>query len=164
MDLIIKGNIAYWGDETFPCTHGRNGFTTSKMEGDGATPVGSFPFRRSFYRADRISKPITSLPLQAITPSCGWCDDPDSEQYNKYIQKPFDGSHEDLWLERNIYDLIIVVGHNDDPPAPHKGSAIFIHLTSHEKGPTQGCIGLDQVSLLKILKQSTLNSKLITTN
>jgi L,D-peptidoglycan transpeptidase YkuD (ErfK/YbiS/YcfS/YnhG family) len=161
MDLIIQNNMASWGEHTFPFTHGPHGFTERKREGDGCTPIGEFTFRRSFYRADRMDKPITSLPLSVITPSCGWCDDPGSEHYNKYIQKPFDPSHEDLWLDKSVYDLVIVVGHNDQPPIPHQGSAIFIHMANPEFGPTKGCIGLMQNDLLRILESANTSSRLV---
>ena len=161
MDLIIKHTTAHWGADAFTCTHGRLGFTDDKWEGDGKTPLGAFPFRRAFYRADRLSKPETALPLAEITPTCGWCDDPSSAFYNTYIQKPFTGSHEDLWLDKPMYDLIIVVGQNDSPPVAGKGSAIFIHLASPEFGPTQGCIGLELPGLLKILREATTKSRLI---
>lgn len=161
MDLIIKNNIAHWGPHRFACTYGRHGFADVKQEADGKTPIGVFPFRRVFYRADRIEMPRTALPLDAIAQDCGWCDDPKSEQYNRYIKKPFAGSHEDLWLDRPIYDLIIVVGHNDDPPTAGQGSAIFIHLSSPDNGPTQGCIGLQKEALLQVLAECSTSSRLM---
>jgi L,D-peptidoglycan transpeptidase YkuD (ErfK/YbiS/YcfS/YnhG family) len=160
MNLIINGNTATWNEQPYPCTFGANGFTHHKREGDGCTPVGEFKFRRAFYRADRIT-PVTLLPLSVITQRCGWCDDPTSPLYNTYIQKPFAASHEDLWLEKDLYNLLIVVGHNDEPPTPHMGSAIFIHLASPGFGPTKGCIGLRQEDLMHILSQATTECRLI---
>lgn len=161
MDLIIKNNLALWGSYTFRCSFGRLGFTDNKAEGDGKTPIGIFPFRQVFYRPDRIERPKTALPISPISPRCGWCDDPASPDYNKYILKPFHTSHEDLWMKKNLYDLLIVVGHNDESPIPGKGSAIFIHIASGNYGPTDGCIGLKQENLLKIIKNADLSSRLI---
>ncbi len=161
MNLVIKNNRAIWGDHEFPCTIGENGFTDQKREGDGKTPIGAFAFRQVFYRADRMEKPQTALPLSIITPDCGWCDDPSSPHYNKYIRKPFSASHEDLWLEKSMYDVLVVVGYNDQPPTPHMGSAIFIHLANPEWGPTKGCIGLKAHALLHIISQATTDSRLV---
>jgi L,D-peptidoglycan transpeptidase YkuD (ErfK/YbiS/YcfS/YnhG family) len=161
MDLIVTGNTANWGEHRFPCTIGSNGITDHKREGDGMTPVGAFAFRRAFYRPDRLDRPVTALPLTEITPSCGWCDDPALPEYNRYIQKPFQGSHEDMWMDRDLYNLVIVVGHNDEPVVPRGGSAIFIHLASPEFGPTRGCIGLEEVNLLLVMSQADCDSQLI---
>lgn len=160
MDLIIKNSIALWGGTAFKCTIGENGLTYEKLEGDEKTPIGSFLFRRAFYRPDRLERPISNIPLNAIKENCGWCDDPESIHYNEYIQKPFGASHENLWLKESMYDLLIAVGHNDSPPKPYKGSAIFIHLMNPNGLPTKGCIGLEKADLLHILAQATPESKL----
>lgn len=151
MDLIIKNNLAYFGDHVFPCTMGSHGVTLEKREGDGKTPIGEFAFRRVFYRADRVQKPDCDLPVSIITKDCGWCDDPSSPLYNKYITKPFTPSHEDLWLEKSLYNIIIVVGHNDAPAVPGLGSAIFIHLAHPDNTPTKGCIGLSEENIRQVL-------------
>ena len=42
----------------------------------------------------------------------GWCDDPKSKNYNKLIKFPFSYSAEKLYLQKNIYDLILVLDFN----------------------------------------------------
>ena len=37
------------------------GVVKDKYEGDDATPIGCFPIREVYYRADRLSKPKTIL-------------------------------------------------------------------------------------------------------
>ena len=44
---------------------GPGGIAVKGGEGDGITPRGRFPVREIFYRADRIAKPVTALPLRA---------------------------------------------------------------------------------------------------
>lgn len=144
----------------YPCTFGKNGLTSEKKEGDGATPIGSFHVRSIYYRADRIDKTQlnTSLPLHPITPWDGWCDDVDSKFYNKPIKLPFKGSYENLWQSDHVYDVIVVIGYNDQPVQAKKGSAIFLHIAHDHFEPTKGCIALRQRDLLTILPYLTPKS------
>lgn len=154
-------------DKTYPCHSGKNGIRHNKIEGDGTTPIGIFPLRRVFYRADRVTKPITSLPCVPITLKDGWCDDPsDALHYNKLISLPYSKSHETLWREDGVYDLVVEVGYNDDPIILGKGSAIFIHLKRplhdpHYTGSTEGCLAFAYPDLLHILKGVTMESCLV---
>ena len=162
MNLVLKnrGHL-WWGDTLLPCTWGRGGIRADKKEGDGATPIGTFPFRKVFFRPDRLNAPKTCLPLSPLTPEDGWCDDVNDSAYNQHIQKPYGGRHEDLWRIDHLYDIILVVGHNDDPIVKGAGSAIFVHLRRFEATPTDGCVALDQPDLLKVLQETTPQSCLI---
>ena len=58
MNLLVDPvGIATWRELRLRCALGRSGVTRGKREGDGATPVGSWPMRRLLYRADRIKPP-----------------------------------------------------------------------------------------------------------
>ena len=160
-NLIIRKNQATWGEHTFPCAIGRSGIVSVKTEGDGGTPVGSFPFRKVYYRADRIPHIETSLLSIALQESDGWCDDPDSHLYNRPVSLPFSGSHEKLWREDHLYDIILVVGHNDSPPIPGKGSAIFVHIREPEGKPTEGCVAFSSENLLQILEECDAETQLV---
>lgn len=162
MNLVLKKrSYLWWGETLLPCTWGRGGIREDKKEGDGATPIGTFPFRKVFYRADRLATPKTCLSLTPLTLQDGWCDDIADPAYNKHIQKPYEGRHEDLWRIDHVYDIILIVGHNDDPVIKGKGSAIFVHLRRPEGTPTDGCVALDLPDLLKILAEATPQSCLI---
>jgi L,D-peptidoglycan transpeptidase YkuD (ErfK/YbiS/YcfS/YnhG family) len=52
----------------------------------------------------------------------------------------------------NLYDLTVIIGYNDSPPVPGRGSAIFMHLARPDFSPTAGCVGLRQDDLLAVLK------------
>jgi L,D-peptidoglycan transpeptidase YkuD (ErfK/YbiS/YcfS/YnhG family) len=147
-----RGHLRF-GGRTYPCALGAAGVTTAKQEGDHATPVGAFPLRKLYYRADRLARPVTSLDIHEIHRSDGWCDDPDNPCYNRQISKPFDGRHEDLWRRDGLYDLVIVIGHNDDPPVSGQGSCIFMHVMRPDFGPTEGCVALRLNDLLEIIPQ-----------
>lgn len=161
MNLILQKACLSWNGQIFPCTWGHGGISSSKKEGDGVTPVGTFPFRRVLYRPNRIKKPKTLLPLQALTPQDGWCDDPEDPCYNQFVTRPYPARHEVLWRGDHIYDLILVVGYNDDPVEKGKGSAIFIHLRNPKKEFTEGCVALQVKDLLQVLQEAAPHSCLI---
>lgn len=161
MNLHIDNTYATWGPYRFARSIGRNGFSANKVEGDGTTPIGHFTFRKIYYRADRVQCPQTVLPVSELTPECGWCDDPQSPDYNRYIQKPYRMSHESMWMDKSLYDIVIVVGHNDDPAVAGKGSAVFIHIAPENWGPTSGCIGLQKKDLITVVEQATTQTQLI---
>ena len=155
MDIeVFPPDTLIWFHQTCHCVLGWGGVCANKYEGDGVTPVGRWPLRSVYYRPDRISRPNTLLPTQALKPDDGWCDDPKNAAYNQHIKKPFAASYEDLWREDGIYDLIVVLGHNDSPPQPDKGSAIFMHVVQPDLSPTEGCIALALDDLVEILEGS----------
>jgi L,D-peptidoglycan transpeptidase YkuD (ErfK/YbiS/YcfS/YnhG family) len=139
------------GETVMPCALGRSGITRSKREGDGATPAGTWPLREVLYRPDRIERPHTTLAVQPISPSDGWCDAPGDPSYNRPVQLPYGASAETLWREDALYDLVVVLGYNDDPPRPGLGSAIFFHLATAEYGPTEGCVAIHRAAMIRLL-------------
>jgi L,D-peptidoglycan transpeptidase YkuD (ErfK/YbiS/YcfS/YnhG family) len=141
-------------DRACPCALGWGGVRVDKREGDGATPVGRFPLRRVLYRPDRLSAPTTRLPVAALAPDDGWCDDPADPQYNKLVRLPYTARHEELWRADALYDVIVVIGHNDAPVVAGMGSAIFMHLASSDYRPTQGCVALARQDLLHIVARA----------
>jgi L,D-peptidoglycan transpeptidase YkuD (ErfK/YbiS/YcfS/YnhG family) len=157
-DLVVTADApgattgwAQLGARKYRCALGRGGIVTEKREGDGGTPVGSFPLRRLFVRADRGATPAAAVPVSVITPEDGWCDAPEHPAYNRQVTLPFTASHEKMWLDDHVYDLVLVIGHNDDPPVPYRGSAVFVHLARDGYKPTEGCIAFDRADLEEIL-------------
>jgi L,D-peptidoglycan transpeptidase YkuD (ErfK/YbiS/YcfS/YnhG family) len=138
------------------CALGKGGVrpASEKREGDGASPAGVWPIRYVFYRPDRMDAPQTALKTVALTPEDGWCDDPASPDYNRHVKLPFAASHEKLWREDHVYDLIMVLGHNDDPPVPGLGSAIFAHLAREDYSGTEGCVALAMADMLTFLRET----------
>jgi L,D-peptidoglycan transpeptidase YkuD (ErfK/YbiS/YcfS/YnhG family) len=90
----------------------------------------------------------------------GWCDDPNSKNYNKLINLPSKYSHEKLFKKNNIYNVIVVLNYNMKPVIKNKGSAIFIHIAKKNYQPTQGCIALKKNDLLKLLSKIRKNIKI----
>lgn len=123
----------------------------AKREGDGATPLGVWPLLRVLYRPDRVDAPVTALPVSAIAPEDGWCDDPADPNYNRPVRLPYPASCETMWREDELYDVVVILAHNDDPPVPGLGSAIFLHCAKPDYSPTQGCVALAKADLLELL-------------
>jgi|TARA_B100000315_G_scaffold238080_1_gene255508 L,D-peptidoglycan transpeptidase YkuD (ErfK/YbiS/YcfS/YnhG family) len=144
------------GKHEFCCAIGFGGVRTDKSEGDGATPVGCFVVRRVLYRPDRLDRPATRLPTSAIRPTDGWCDDPTASEYNCQIRIPFHAGHEELWREDVLYNIVVVLGYNDQPPIPDLGSAIFLHVAGSNYAATEGCIAVAQKDLVTVLSSCEL--------
>jgi L,D-peptidoglycan transpeptidase YkuD (ErfK/YbiS/YcfS/YnhG family) len=143
------------GDRTLRCALGRSGVieAAAKREGDGMSPLGTFALRRLLFRPDRGTV-ATSLPAAPIEPLDGWCDDPGDPRYNRPVGLPYPASAERLWREDGVYDLVVVLGHNDTPPVPGLGSAIFLHLARPAYEPTEGCVALARPDLEAVLQRA----------
>lgn len=152
---------AHAAGREFAVSLGRAGLVADKREGDGGTPVGAWSLRRLLYRPDRLPAPVSALPVAPIAPDDGWCDAPDDPAYNRPVKLPYPASHEVMWREDHLYDLVVVVGHNDDPPAAGEGSAIFIHLKRDDGGPTAGCVAFTREDLLWLAARLSPDSRLI---
>jgi L,D-peptidoglycan transpeptidase YkuD (ErfK/YbiS/YcfS/YnhG family) len=162
VDLIVSAaGEARWRELRFRCALGRGGLKRDKREGDGATPIGAWPMRRLLYRADRMTAPATRLPSAPVAPEDGWCDDPGDPAYNRPVRLPYAARHERLWREDEIYDLLVVLGHNDDPVVAGNGSAIFLHVARPDYGPTEGCVALAHADLARILVEAAPGDRVV---
>ena len=139
------------------CLIGKGGplAAEAKREGDGATPLGRWPIRTVLLRPDRIAElPAMALPWRWLRPDDGWCDDSRDAAYNRPVRHPYPRSAERLWRDDSAYDAIVVLGHNDDPPQPALGSAIFLHCIA-ERPFTEGCVAIAKSDLLVLLPSLT---------
>ena len=161
MDLLVSAEGARWGERQMRCALGRSGIITLKREGDGATPAGAFALRRVFFRPDREPPPQTALPLRALNRDDGWCDAPPDRLYNQLVTLPYPARAETLWREDRLYDLIAVLGYNDAPVIPGRGSAIFLHLARPDYAPTEGCVALDRADWLTVLAAADAASRVV---
>ena len=144
-----------FGDIAATCAIGRNGCCEAAMkrEGDGCTPIGVWPIRGALLRPGMAIAPPESLPWRWIRPQDGWSDDPSDPAYNRPVRLPRSFSAESLVRPDGAYDVIVALGHNDDPPIAGVGSAIFLHLS--EGRPTAGCVAIEREAMTQLLRVLT---------
>ncbi len=141
------------GERRVRCALGPAGVVpaSAKREGDGASPAGIWPIREVFYRPDRGPPPASAVRVRAMTEDDGWCDDPADPNYNRHVTLPYPASAERMWREDGVYDIVVILGHNDDPPVPGLGSAIFLHICRPGYPPTEGCVAVSRRDLEDLL-------------
>src|SRR5262249_38999734 len=102
---------------------------------------------------DRVRRPATGLPVRQIRPDDGWCDAPKDGNYNRPVRHPYPASAERLWRTDGLYDVVVVLDHNQRPRVRGGGSAIFMHIAHPRYTPTEGCIALKREHLLRLLSR-----------
>ena len=94
----------------------------------------------------------------------GWCDDVNSQKYNKLIKANNKIKHEKLFQKRTNYDLIIPIKYNTKKIKKNKGSAIFIHVAKKKYSKTKGCVAVNKINLLRIVRDLDIKSKVKISN
>jgi L,D-peptidoglycan transpeptidase YkuD (ErfK/YbiS/YcfS/YnhG family) len=108
--------------------------------------------RYVLYRSDRIRHLTTGLAIMPIEPRDGWCDWPDDRCYNRPVTLPYRARAEAMWRADHLYDIVVVLGHNDDPTVAGRGSAVFFHLAGEDLAPTAGCVAVRKPDMLRLLR------------
>ena len=156
--LINKKNLIF-NNYKAKCALGKRGIAYKRKEGDLITPKGEYKIKFILYRKDRLKKITSKIKLIVIKKNMGWCDDPNSNHYNKLVKLPYEYNYEKLYKKENIYDIILVLDYNMNPVIKNRGSAIFIHIAKKNYKKTEGCIAVKKKSLLKIIKDIKKNTK-----
>ena len=165
MIIINKSGYLKFKNLKFRCSLGKSGIGEKRIEGDNITPQGTFRVTRIYYRDDKIKKIKSKTRLFKIKKNFGWCDQPNTNHYNKLIRLPSKLSHEKLYRRDNIYDVILVLNYNTNPTIRYKGSAIFIHVARKKFPPTKGCVAISKKNLLYLIEHISKNIKIkITAN
>ena len=159
MHININNKYLFSKHYKVKCVVGKRGIGKKLREGDKITPKGKYKVKFILYRKDRINNLNCKLSKYAIKKNMGWCDDPNSKDYNKLIRFPFLYSAEKLYRKDNIYDIILVLNYNLNPIIKRKGSAIFIHVATRKYRLTDGCVAVSKKDLIKIIKE--INKKTI---
>ena len=159
MHIIINKKYLTYKNYKAKCALGKRGIAYKRKEGDLITPKGEYKIKFILYRKDRLKKITSKIKLIVIKKNMGWCDDPNSNHYNKLVKLPYEYNYEKLYKKENIYDIILVLDYNMNPVIKNRGSAIFIHIAKKNYKKTEGCIAVKKKSLLKIIKDIKKNTK-----
>lgn len=159
MHININNKYLTFNNYKVKCALGKRGIGRKKKEGDLITPLGQYKIKFILYRKDRLQKIETKIKKVIIKKNMGWCDDPQSKKYNQLIRLPFKSSHEKLFIKENFYDIIVVLDFNMKPIKKKKGSAIFIHIARKNFKKTKGCIAISKRSLLKVIRDLDISTK-----
>ncbi len=155
--IKVKGHrLSFWeGDalvfETY-CGYGRNGFTSDKREGDGCTPVGTFPLLLAFGTG---RNPGTAMEYRQIGPLSFWSGE--KESYNRWVELEDESASmprsERLADYPVQYRHAMFIGYNADAPEWGRGSAIFLHCRASDHWSTAGCISIARAKMLRLLRE-----------
>jgi L,D-peptidoglycan transpeptidase YkuD (ErfK/YbiS/YcfS/YnhG family) len=155
-----RGRIVF-GALSVPCALGRSGVRVGKREGDGATPVATLRPVAVYWRADRLLRPRTVLPIRPIRADDGWCDDVAHRRYNRPVRLPFPAGHETMRRTDGLYDIVVELDWNRTPAVRGRGSAIFLHLAKPGFPPTQGCVAVSLETMRLILPHLRPSTRVI---
>jgi len=151
LSLTYCKGVLFWSGGNTRAACGRGGIRADKHEGDGGSPLGTFPLVRGFYRPDRLAPPESGLEMTALEPDDIWVDDSNDPGYNQLAKLPCTVSHEAMWREDSLYDLVVVIGYNTDPVVSGAGSAIFLHVAREDFNLTAGCIAIERRELAELV-------------
>ena len=127
--------------------YGYNGLKANRTEGDGTTPIGSFPL---LYAFGRDANPGTSMEYRKIT-SNSYFSSASNSTYNTWVESSSPVTGEHLIDYANLqYRYAMVIGFNIDPVVRGKGSAIFLHCKGSTWN-TAGCVSVAQSDMLTLL-------------
>ncbi|HSC74581.1 MAG TPA: L,D-transpeptidase family protein [Gaiellaceae bacterium] len=145
-----------WSSVAGPYTArvGWNGLRVNRREGDGTTPIGTFPILPRMYG----NEPNPGVRFAYTRLHCGdwWVEDPRSTVYNTFqrigcgVTPPFKVTTPDMSKSRRAYAYLAVIGFNTSPVVPGRGSGIFLHVQVHSS--TNGCVSLPRAQLLRVLR------------
>jgi L,D-peptidoglycan transpeptidase YkuD (ErfK/YbiS/YcfS/YnhG family) len=138
----------------FPARVGRNGIRRDRREGDGTTPIGTFPIGRTMYG----NKSNPGVRFRYVRLRCGdwWVEDPASPSYNTFRRvgcgrrPPFRTFTPDMAASPGAYPFLAVVEFNMRPVVAGRGSGIFLHAQTGRA--TNGCISLRRGDLVRVLR------------
>jgi L,D-peptidoglycan transpeptidase YkuD (ErfK/YbiS/YcfS/YnhG family) len=108
-----------------------------------------------------VTRPRSVFPLRAIRADDGWCEDPADRSYNRLVKLSPRSGADRLTRDDNLYNLILILGHNVRPRVNGRGSAIFVHLARPGYAPTAGCIAISRHDLSMLLAELRRGSAIV---
>ncbi|OBK22323.1 L,D-transpeptidase family protein [Mycobacterium asiaticum] len=151
MDIYQRTAAGWQALKTGIPTHvGSAGMAPQAKSGYPATPMGVYSLDSAFGTAPN---PGGGLPYTQVGPNHWWSGDDHSPTFNSMqvcqkAQCPFNtGESENLQIPQ--YKHAVVMGVNKNK-VPGGGAAFFFHTT--DGGPTEGCVAIDDDTLVQIIR------------
>jgi L,D-peptidoglycan transpeptidase YkuD (ErfK/YbiS/YcfS/YnhG family) len=138
----------------YPARVGWAGLSRDRHEGDGTTPIGTFPIGATMY--GNAPNPGVHFPYHRIRCGDWWVEDPSYPAYNTFVHwacdrhPPFKTPTPDMSKSPTAYVYLAVIDFNMDPVLPGRGSGIFLHAQTGS--PTNGCVSLPRPELASVLR------------
>ena len=151
------------GPLTLRAAIGKGGLSHRKREGDGKTPIGTFQLRGGYYRGDRMLRLCCTPGLKLLRSNMGWCDQAGTGLYNRWIEAGHRFSHERMWRDDHVYDVVFPTSHNESPRIQGAGSAIFFHLARPDYAGTEGCVAISAADMRRLLPRLGRQVELVIT-
>jgi L,D-peptidoglycan transpeptidase YkuD (ErfK/YbiS/YcfS/YnhG family) len=151
MDVYQRTAAGWQPVKTAIPTHiGSAGLAPQAKSGYPATPMGVFSLDSAFGTAPN---PGGGLPYTQVGPNHWWSGDDHSPTFNtmQVCEKskcPFNTAESEN-LQIPQYKHAVVMGVNKDK-VPGGGAAFFFHTT--DGGPTEGCVAIDDTTLVQIIR------------
>jgi L,D-peptidoglycan transpeptidase YkuD (ErfK/YbiS/YcfS/YnhG family) len=127
-----------------------------KVEGDKRAPAGLFSLGK-IYTYDKALPSGADYPFHTVTAADCWISNPALPQYNQYVR--VDPANPPPWFKKEqmkqddfAHAWKIEIRHNDSPPQPGAGSAIFFHIQRGPNKHSSGCTTMPEPAILSIVK------------
>jgi L,D-peptidoglycan transpeptidase YkuD (ErfK/YbiS/YcfS/YnhG family) len=169
LQVFERGKDGKWTavSKPIPVLYGKNGLAwgrgvlgtdepgTHKAEHDGRAPAGVFKIGM-VYTYDAKLPEGSDYPFHQVTGNDAWVDDVTLPEYNKFVT--VDPKNPPPWFEKQkmrlgdfAYRWLVEIRHNEDPPVPGDGSAIFFHIRRGETRTTSGCTTMAPENLAHLI-------------
>jgi len=170
MQMFERGKDGKWKavSKPIPVLFGKNGLAWGrgvlgtdeqglrKVEHDGRAPAGVFKIGK-IYTYDAKLPEGADYPCHTVTGADAWVDDVTLPEYNTFVT--VDPKSPPPWFEKQkmrlgdfAYRWLVDIRHNEDPPVPGQGSAIFFHIRRGVTRPTGGCTTMAEENLESLVK------------
>ncbi|MEU3517018.1 L,D-transpeptidase family protein [Streptomyces sp. NPDC006654] len=124
----------------------------ARKQDTNTTPTGLYDLPFGF--GLRAAPSGTSVEYRAVTAGSWWCQDNDSDSYNRWVE-PLPGDCRAAESERlssypEQYAHALVIGFNYRKPVRGRGAGIFLHVNG--AGATAGCVSVPRDAMRRILQ------------
>ena len=127
-----------------------------KIEGDKRAPAGLFALGKIYTYSTGLPAGA-DYPFYTVRAADAWISDPALPHYNQHVV--VDLANPPPWFAKQQmrqndppHAWKVEIRHNEDPPKPGAGSAIFFHIQRGENIHSSGCTTMPRPAILGIVK------------